>query len=123
MSDNNPSPRITSDDLASPISDETLQQEKLSVIGHMASSVAHDLSNPLATIAASAQAILAFWPRPAEDIVTGGQPLGEQEVSPQSRLVCTSTIGTYCMYSMYLGMYLYKYCQWCRFKPVREGET
>ena len=41
-----------------------IQRDKLSLIGHMASSIAHELSNPLATIVASAQAILAFWPRP-----------------------------------------------------------
>jgi two-component system NtrC family sensor kinase len=43
---------------------DELQRDKLSVIGHMASSIAHELSNPLATIVASAQAILAFWPHP-----------------------------------------------------------
>ena len=43
---------------------DSIQRDKLSLIGHMASSIAHELSNPLATIVASAQAILAFWPRP-----------------------------------------------------------
>lgn len=43
---------------------DTIQRDKLAVIGQMASSVAHELSNPLATIVASAQAILAFWPKP-----------------------------------------------------------
>jgi len=42
---------------------DSLQQDKLSLIGHMASSIAHELSNPLATIVASAQSILSFWPR------------------------------------------------------------
>ena len=41
-----------------------IQRDKLSLIGHMASSIAHELSNPLATIVASTQAILSFWPRP-----------------------------------------------------------
>ncbi len=43
---------------------DNIQRDKLAIIGQMASSVAHELSNPLATIVASAQAILAFWPRP-----------------------------------------------------------
>jgi signal transduction histidine kinase/CheY-like chemotaxis protein len=43
---------------------DRIQRDKLALIGQMASSVAHELSNPLATIVASAQAILAFWPRP-----------------------------------------------------------
>jgi two-component system NtrC family sensor kinase len=42
---------------------EGIQRDKLSLIGHMASSIAHELANPLATIVASTQAILAFWPR------------------------------------------------------------
>lgn len=42
-----------------------IQRDKLSLIGHMASSIAHELSNPLATIVASTQAILSFWPREA----------------------------------------------------------
>lgn len=41
-----------------------IQRDKLSLIGHMASSIAHELSNPLATIVASTQSILAFWPSP-----------------------------------------------------------
>ncbi len=89
MSGSNHSRTIKTDDVASPISEETLQQEKLSVIGHMASSVAHDLSNPLATIAASAQAILAFWPRPAEGESSGNGPMGEMsfaETGPVTQL-------------------------------------
>lgn len=43
---------------------DSIQRDKLALIGQMAASVAHELSNPLATIVASAQAILAFWPRP-----------------------------------------------------------
>jgi signal transduction histidine kinase len=43
---------------------EDFQRDKLALIGQMASSVAHELSNPLATIVASTQAILNFWPRP-----------------------------------------------------------
>lgn len=61
---------------------DTIQRDKLAVIGQMASSVAHELSNPLATIVASAQAILAFWPRPghgaapaAPDFAAQGVPL------------------------------------------------
>ena len=50
--------------LESPALLDGIQRDKLSLIGHMASSIAHELSNPLATIVASAQAILAFWPRP-----------------------------------------------------------
>jgi two-component system NtrC family sensor kinase len=38
----------------------------------MASSIAHELSNPLATIIASTQAILSFWPRPG----AAGAPVG-----------------------------------------------
>lgn len=41
-----------------------IQRDQLSLIGHMASSIAHELSNPLATIVASTQAILSFWPGP-----------------------------------------------------------
>ncbi|MFN8647795.1 MAG: ATP-binding protein [Gemmatimonadales bacterium] len=51
-----------------------IQRDKLSLIGHMASSIAHELSNPLATIVASTQAILSFWPR-------GGGPAGPREVA------------------------------------------
>ncbi|MBP6669150.1 MAG: response regulator [Gemmatimonadales bacterium] len=51
-----------------------IQRDKLSLIGHMASSIAHELSNPLATIVASTQAILSFWPR-------GGGPPGAREVA------------------------------------------
>jgi len=47
----------------SPVLGNILQQDRLSLIGYMASSAAHDISNPLATIAASAQSILAFWPQ------------------------------------------------------------
>jgi two-component system NtrC family sensor kinase len=53
----------SSGEASHPILPDGVQQDKLSLIGHMASSVAHELSNPLATIVASAQAILAFWPR------------------------------------------------------------
>ena len=42
-----------------------IQQHKLSVIGQMASSIAHELSNPLTTILASAQSILALKPKNA----------------------------------------------------------
>lgn len=42
---------------------DDFQRDKLALIGQMASSVAHELSNPLATIVASTQAILNFWPR------------------------------------------------------------
>lgn len=48
-----PGPEVPLDDL---------QRDRLSLIGHMASSIAHELSNPLATIVASAQAMLSFWP-------------------------------------------------------------
>jgi len=41
---------------------DDIQRDKLSLIGHMASSIAHELSNPLATIVASSQALLSFWP-------------------------------------------------------------
>ncbi len=46
-----------------PALSDSIQRDKLALIGQMASSVAHELSNPLATIVASAQSILAFWPR------------------------------------------------------------
>jgi len=42
---------------------DDIQRDNLSLIGHMASSIAHELSNPLATIVASTQAMLSFWPR------------------------------------------------------------
>ena len=42
---------------------DSIQRDKLSLIGHMASSIAHELSNPLAAIVATTQAILSFWPR------------------------------------------------------------
>lgn len=45
-----------------PISREIMRQDRLSVLGYMASSVAHELSNPLTTIAHSMELILAFWP-------------------------------------------------------------
>ncbi len=51
-----PGPEVPLDDL---------QRDRLSLIGHMASSIAHELSNPLATIVASAQAMLSFWPSDA----------------------------------------------------------
>jgi signal transduction histidine kinase/CheY-like chemotaxis protein len=51
---------------------DSIQRDKLSIIGHMASSIAHELSNPLAAIVASTQAILSFWPSPG----TPGAPLG-----------------------------------------------
>lgn len=51
-----PGPEVPLDDL---------QRDRLSLIGHMASSIAHELSNPLATIVASAQAMLSFWPSAA----------------------------------------------------------
>jgi|GEM_PF-1225041 len=42
---------------------EELQQDKVAVVGQMTLAVAHELSNPLAAIVASAQTMLAFWPR------------------------------------------------------------
>jgi signal transduction histidine kinase len=56
---------------------EGIQRDKLALIGQMASSVAHELSNPLATIVASTQAILAFWPRGASGARDGWDPSGE----------------------------------------------
>jgi two-component system NtrC family sensor kinase len=55
---------------------DSIQRDKLSLIGHMASSIAHELSNPLATIVASAQSILAFWPRPG---MPGAPPSGSRD--------------------------------------------
>ncbi len=49
---------------APPTPPEDFQRDKLALIGQMASSVAHELSNPLATIVATTQSILSFWPRP-----------------------------------------------------------
>lgn len=57
---------------------DELQRDKLSVIGHMASSIAHELSNPLATIVASAQAILAFWPRQWDAASSTARPTSAQ---------------------------------------------
>jgi len=63
---------------------DDIQRDKLSLIGHMASSIAHELSNPLATIVASAQAMLSFWPAgaarpdgwaPPPDLTGPGVPL------------------------------------------------
>lgn len=44
------------------------QQDKLATLGHMASSIAHDLNNPLTSIQTSVASILAFWPANAEAI-------------------------------------------------------
>lgn len=51
---------------------DEFQRDKLALIGQMASSVAHELSNPLATILATSQAILNFWPRQGQP----GAPTG-----------------------------------------------
>ncbi|HWA15422.1 MAG TPA: ATP-binding protein, partial [Gemmatimonadales bacterium] len=60
-----PAPAPTKADLAAPAAlPDDVQRDKLALIGQMASSVAHELSNPLATIVATTQAILNFWPRP-----------------------------------------------------------
>jgi CheY-like chemotaxis protein len=56
---------------------DSIQRDKLSLMGHMASSIAHELSNPLATIVASAQAILSFWPRGSAVGTTAGAREGE----------------------------------------------
>jgi signal transduction histidine kinase len=62
---------------------DDFQRDKLALIGQMASSVAHELSNPLATIVATTQAILGFWPRqglpgaPAGTSRDGWGPPGE----------------------------------------------
>lgn len=61
-----------------------IQRDKLSLIGHMASSIAHELANPLATIVASTQAILAFWPR-------GGPLPGGREPAPPTDWVPAGT--------------------------------
>lgn len=42
---------------------EAIHRDKLSLIGQMASSIAHELSNPLATIVAAAQSVITSWPR------------------------------------------------------------
>ncbi len=42
---------------------EELQHDRVAVVGQMTLAVAHELSNPLAAIVASAQTMLAFWPR------------------------------------------------------------
>jgi CheY-like chemotaxis protein len=44
-----------------------IQRDMLALIGQVASSIADDLRNPLATIVASIQAILASWPPAAAD--------------------------------------------------------
>lgn len=61
---------------------DDIQRDKLSLIGHMASSIAHELSNPLATIVASTQAMLSFWPRqvPGRDGWTPPPELGAHGV-------------------------------------------
>ena len=51
------------DSAGQPALPDDFQRDKLALIGQMASSVAHELSNPLATIVATTQAILNFWPR------------------------------------------------------------
>jgi two-component system NtrC family sensor kinase len=58
--------------------DEAVQREKLSVIGHMTSSIAHDLSNPLATIVTSIQGLLAFWPRFEGLLAQSAEPAGDE---------------------------------------------
>ena len=46
-----------------PANPEDLQREKVALVGQMTLGIAHELSNPLAAIVASAQTMLAFWPR------------------------------------------------------------
>ncbi len=59
-----PDPRATEIEVSAPsFESETIHRDKLSLIGQMASSIAHELSNPLATIVASAQSVIASWPR------------------------------------------------------------
>jgi signal transduction histidine kinase/CheY-like chemotaxis protein len=57
--------------LEGPLPLDSIQRDKLSLIGHMASSIAHELSNPLATIIATSEAILSFWPRPGSTGLPG----------------------------------------------------
>lgn len=59
---------------------DDVQRDKLALMGHMASSIAHELSNPLATIVASAQAILSLWPAPMGRRDSSFSP---PELSPQ----------------------------------------
>ncbi len=64
---------------------DELQREKLSVIGYMAISTAHELSNPLATISAGAQALLASL-----TVQAGGDGMGEvsgQELREELALI------------------------------------
>jgi two-component system NtrC family sensor kinase len=49
-----------------PLELEEIHRDKLSLIGQMASSIAHEISNPLATIVAAAQTVIASWPRPQD---------------------------------------------------------
>ena len=49
-----------------PANPEGLQREKVALVGQMTLGIAHELSNPLAAIVASAQTMLAFWPRSAD---------------------------------------------------------
>ena len=49
-----------------PAHPDEIQRDKLSVLGHMASSIAHDISNPLATIAATAHTLLSLSQRESE---------------------------------------------------------
>jgi len=49
-----------------------VEREKLHVVGRMSSSVAHELRNPLATIVATTQSLLAFWTLPGLGRGPGG---------------------------------------------------
>jgi len=53
-----------------------VEREKLHVVGRMSSSVAHELRNPLATIVATTQSLLAFWTLPGLGRGPGGDAPG-----------------------------------------------
>jgi nitrogen-specific signal transduction histidine kinase/CheY-like chemotaxis protein len=56
------SPSLTPEGALPSAFDSDVHRDKLSVVGHMTSSIAHDLNNPLATIITSAETMLADWP-------------------------------------------------------------
>jgi two-component system NtrC family sensor kinase len=53
--------------------DDASEREKLSLLGQMSSSVAHELKNPLATIVATAQSLLTFWTLPGGPLHIGAR--------------------------------------------------
>jgi two-component system NtrC family sensor kinase len=69
---------------ASPL-DEAAQRERLDLIGRMATSVVHELRNPLASIVATVQSLLAFTAIPSDSWADGSSPSTPTTLPPQVR--------------------------------------